>query len=132
MKPTRVALHISLGIAMIFGPATAYALGFVNNRAQWQSLSPEARLGYVEALNDSLNTTFVDDTLVNALGKKGRTECLVSGKITATKLSELMSIAYHNDRMANFSPSAVYIIKMSDICGEYINRIRQDYGLGPQ
>ena len=112
-------------------PAPAAATGYVNDAAAWAALTPEARIGYVQGLNDSLNYTFLDDTLVNALAKRGRTACLVDHKMTAAELSELITIAYRSRPNAVLAPSALYIIKMTDICRDYINRARQEFGLGP-
>ncbi len=112
-------------------PSSAGASGYVNNANGWAALTPEARIGFVQGLNDSLNYTFLDDTLVNALAKRGRTTCLAEQKITASRLSELITIAYRAPQNTNLAPPAVYILKMSDICRDYINRARQDFGLGP-
>lgn len=113
-------------------PGTVNAAGYVNDRAGWQALTPEARIGYVQGLNDSLNYTFVDDTLVAALNKRGRTACLAAQRTTAAQLSELITIAYRSQQNAVLASSAIYILKMSDICREQINRARQEFGLGPQ
>jgi hypothetical protein len=119
-------------MALVCGSSPAGALGYVNNRAEWLGLTQEARIGYVQALNDSLNYTFVDDTLVDALAKKGRTDCLVAHNMTAATLVSYISATYRDDRYANFAPSAIYIILMGEYCRDYINRARQDFGLGPQ
>lgn len=125
----RMGLAIA-GLLLIPAPPAA-AAGFVANRDGWQALSAEARLGYVQSLNDSLNYTFLDDTLVNALSKRGRTACLIDRKTTAAQLSELISIAYRSEANARLAPQAIYILKMTDICRDYINRERQGFGLGP-
>ena len=135
-----MAMHMRAGmrklglIAAILATVAqpAVATGFVNGRSQWQALTAEARIGYVQALNDSLNYVFADDSLAQALAKRGRTNCLVAQNMTALKLSELISIAYRNDRVAALPPSAVYLMQMSAICGEYINKARLDFGLGAQ
>lgn len=111
---------------------TAHALGYVNNRDQWQALTPEARIGYVQGLNDSLNYSFVDDTLVNALAKRGRTQCLIERQLTSAKLVELIDIAYRAEQNRNLAPAALYIIRITEICRDAINRSRQEFGLGPQ
>ena len=116
----------------LVSPDPAAAAGYVNERAAWQALTPEARIGYVQGLNDSLNYTFLDDTLVNALAKRGRTACLAGQKTTAAQLAELITIAYRSQANAMLAPSALYILRMGDICRDYINRARQDFGLGPQ
>lgn len=129
----RVLARLAAG-ALALGPALsgpAEAAGFVNDRTAWQALTPEARIGYVQGLNDSLNYTFVDDTLVAALAKRGRTACLVQQRTTAAQLSELITIAYRSPQNAPLAPSAIYILRMTDICREFINKARQDFGLGP-
>lgn len=133
MKRRTPALLVSLGLAGALAlPLPASAAGYVNDKAAWQALTPEARIGYVQGLNDSLNYTFLDDTLVNALAKRGRTACLAGQKTTAAQLSELITIAYRSPQNAALAPSALYIMRMGDICRDYINRARQDFGLGPQ
>jgi hypothetical protein len=132
MKLGRTVLTIAAVVGLLSTSVGAGAVGFVNNRTQWLALSPEARIGYVQALNDSLNFTFVDDTLTEALAKKGRTECLKARQMTALRLSELITVAYDNERLQNLAPSAIYIMKMADICNDYINRARLEFGLGPQ
>jgi len=118
--------------AALVSASTAQATGYVNDKAAWQALTPEARIGYVQGLNDALNYTFLDDTLVNALAKRGRTACLAANKTTAAQLSEYITIAYRSQQNAPLAPTAIYIIKMGDICSDYVNRARQDFGLGPQ
>lgn len=128
------ALHAFMACGMVAGAMSAghaQAAGFVSNRAGWTALSPEARIGYVQALNDSLNYTFLDDTLVKALSKRGRTQCLIDKKTNASQLAEIITIAYRSDANANIAPPALYILKMTDICRDYINRERQGFGLGP-
>lgn len=130
-KAFRGFLYGILFAATASPATTAHALGFVNNRSEWTALSREARVGYVEGLNDSLNYTFVDDTLVNALAKRGRTQCLVERGITAARLAELITIAYRSEQNANLAPAALYVLRITDICRDTINRARQDFGLGP-
>jgi hypothetical protein len=124
---------VRLGLTtLLAGAATAAgAVGFVNNRAEWLALTAEARAGYVQGLNDSLNYTFVDDTLVNALAKRGRTQCLVQRKISAAQLADLITAGYRNDQYVGLAPSAVYILRITELCRDEINRVRQEYGLGP-
>lgn len=130
IRSARLGLAATVSALTVL-PGSALAGGYVNDRAGWQALTPEARLGYVQGLNDSLNYTFLDDTLVNALSKRGRTACLVAQKTTSAKLSELITIAYRSEQNAFVAPSAIYILRMTDICREHINRARQEFGLGP-
>ena len=132
LLPVRLAVTATAFAAALGAGGAAHAAGYVNDRAGWQALTPEARIGYVQGLNDSLNYTFLDDTLVNALAKRGRTACLAGQKTTAAQLSELITIAYRSPQNALLAPSALYILRMGDICRDYINRARQDFGLGPQ
>ena len=97
------------------------------------ALTPESKAAYVQGLNDSLNYVFVDDTLTNAMAKKGRTECLVALQTSSSLLADRITYAYTKDKnMAGYAPTAVYIIKMGELCRSYINRERAAYGLGPQ
>ena len=112
--------------------ASVHALGFVNNRADWLALTPEARIGYVQGLNESLNYTFVDDTLVDALAKRGRTQCLIQRKVSASRLAELITVAYRSEQNAGLAPSAIYVLRITELCRDDINRARQEFGLGPQ
>lgn len=110
----------------------AGAEGFVNTRGGWQSLTPEARAAYVQGLNDSLNYFFADDTLVEALAKRGRTRCLIEQGATAAGLAAQISAAYEEPQFFNSAPVAVYILKIGELCRPYINRERLEYGLVPQ
>lgn len=117
-------------LAAVLVPAVAQA-GYVNDRRGWQALTAEARSGYVQALNDSLNYVFADDTLPNALAKRGRHQCLAAQKTTAAQLADRITMAYRDDRFAAIAPTAVYIIKMQEVCRSYINDERESFGLGP-
>jgi hypothetical protein len=111
----------------------AHAVGYVNDKDGWMALTPESKAAYVQGLNDSLNYVFVDDTLTNAMAKKGRTECLVALQTSSSLLADRITYAYTKDKnMAGYAPTAVYIIKMGELCRSYINRERAAYGLGPQ
>jgi hypothetical protein len=122
-----LAAALAMALAM---PAAAE--GFVNTRAGWLALSPEAKSAYVQGLNDSLNYSYVDDSLTEALAKRGRTRCLVEQGVTAAVLAAQISAAYEQEEFARFSPVAVYILKIGELCRPYINRERADFGLGPQ
>ena len=113
-------------------PLPAAAEGFVNTRGGWQSLTPEAKAAYVQGLNDSLNFFFADDTLLEALNKRGRTRCLIEQGATAAGLASQISAAYEEPQFYNSSPVAVYILKIGELCRAYINRERLEYGLAPQ
>ncbi|GAA0272941.1 hypothetical protein GCM10009127_11700 [Alteraurantiacibacter aestuarii] len=124
------------GIALAaFGLMTAFpaqAEGFVNTRGGWLALTPEAKAAYVQGLNDSLNYFFVDDSLTEALAKRGRTRCLIEQRVNAAVLAAQITAAYDQEQYARFSPVAVYILQIGDLCRPYINRERQEFGLGPQ
>lgn len=119
-------LALALGIA-----APAHAAGYVNDRAGWMALTPESKAAYVQGMNDSLNYIFIDDSLVDAMAKKGRTECLVALQTNSAQLADRITTAYQDSRMAGFAPVAIYIIKMGETCRPYINKERAAFGLGP-
>ncbi len=110
----------------------AQAEGFVNTRAGWLALTPEAKAAYVQGLNDSLNYFFVDDSLIEALAKRGRTRCLIEQRATAAGLAAQMTAAYEQPQFSTASPVAVYVLKIGELCRPYINRERQEFGLAPQ
>lgn len=119
--------------ALLFATASpAQAGGFVNTRAGWLALTPEAKAAYVQGLNDSLNYFFVDDSLIEALAKRGRTRCLIEQRATASGLAAQMTAVYDQPQYATASPVAVYVLKIGDLCRPYINRERQEFGLAPQ
>ncbi|MFC3101957.1 hypothetical protein [Altererythrobacter lauratis] len=118
--------------AAVSAPVPAAAEGFVNTRGGWMALTAEAKAAYVQGLNDSLNFFYVDDTLVEALAKRGRTRCLVEQRVTAAALSAIITNAYNEPQFARSSPVAVYVLKIGELCRPYINRERQEFGLGPQ
>lgn len=123
------ALIASMFFAVSAVPAAAN--GFVNNRAQWLQLSPEAQAAYAQGLNDSLNLVFADDDLNAALVKVGRTQCMIENKITAAMLADKISAAYRDERFAQLKPAAVYLIRITDECKGTINQTRLSFGLGP-
>lgn len=135
MRPWFRALSCGAAAAVassMAAPAPAAAEGFVNTRGGWMALTAEAKAAYVQGLNDSLNFFYVDDTLVEALAKRGRTRCLVEQRVTAAALSTIITNAYQEPQFARSSPVAVYILKIGELCRPYINRERQEFGLGPQ
>lgn len=131
MKRQPIKTLITAGAISALIATSALASGFVNEKRAWLSLRPEVRVGYVQGLNDSLNFVFVDDTLVNALAKRGRTKCLIAQKTTAAILADRITTAYNEERYAPLAPSAIYIIRMGEVCRSYINEARLEYGLGP-
>ena len=133
MKSIRapLALLVGAGFALALVGAPARAAGFVNDRAGWKALSPDARNAYIQGLNDSLNFAFVDDTMVNALAKAGRTRCLMERKINAAALAEGIDSYYRQDQYAALPPAALYILRMQEVCRFYINQKRAEFGLGP-
>ena len=131
MNTIRAALLASLAIAAAATGSSATAAGYVNNRAGWYALTKEAKIGYAQGLNDSLNYVFTDDTLAEALIKRGRTLCLVEQKTTAAGLADQITSTYKDDRFANVAPTAIYILRMAEVCKTNINSVRLEYGLGP-
>lgn len=119
---------VSLALAMA---ASASAAGYINNKTGWMALSPEAKAAYAQGLNDSLNYVFIDDSLTDALAKKGRTECLVAMQTNSSLLADRITQAYSDNRLADYAPTAIYIIKMGEICRSHINKERAAFGLGP-
>lgn len=115
-------------LAAFLVPAVAHA-GYVNDRRGWLALTAEARAGYVQGLNDSLNYIFSDDTLPNALAKRGRSKCLGAQRTTAAILADRITTAYRDDRYSALAPTAMYIIKMQETCRSYINEERAAFGL---
>jgi len=127
----RNSLALFAGMALLAQAVSAGAAGFINDRRAWNALTPEGRAGYVQGLNDSLNYIFADDTLAEALAKQGRTRCLTDLKLSAGGIADRMNFLYRDDRYAAAPPTAVYILKMAEICKSYIDRERASFGLGP-
>lgn len=117
-------------LAGILIPAVAHA-GYVNDRRGWLALTPEARAGYVQGLNDSVNYIFTDDTLPTALAKKGRMKCLGDQRTTAAILADRITTGYKDERFSGIAPTAMYIFKMQETCRSYINAERNSFGLPP-
>lgn len=118
----------AMTLAAALVPAVAHA-GYVNDRRGWLALTPEARAGYVQGLNDSLNYIFSDDTLPNALAKKARSKCLSAERTTSAILADRITTAYKDERLAALAPTAMYIIRMQETCRSYINTERAGFGL---
>ena len=127
-----LAAMIGAGALALAAPVPASAEGFVNTRAGWLALTTEAKAAYVQGLNDSLNYFFLDDSLVEALAKRGRTRCLIEQRATAAGLAAQITAAYEEPQYSQFSPVAVYILKIGELCRPYINRERQEFGLPAQ
>jgi len=128
---------LAAGLAAIMGsalaPAPAFAAnGYVPDAAAYLALTPESRAAYVQGVNDAINYIFVDDTLVAALAKRGRIECLINMETNSSLLADRITMAYRDAKYKDLAPTAVYIIKMGEICRTYINAERVKYGLGPQ
>ena len=128
MKKTAAPIAAICSISLA---SQVLAAGYVNDRQAWFSMAPEARAGYVQGLNDSLNYVFVDDTLAEGLAKSGRTKCLIDLKLDAATIADRMSFVYRDNRYAGYAPTAIYIFKMAEICKIYIDRERAAFGLGP-
>ncbi len=130
MKTSIFILIQAAAAASVLAPAPAFA-GYVNDRRGWLAMTPEARAGYVQGLNDSLNYAFSEDSLPNAVAKKARTQCLAAQRTTAAILADRITTTYADDRYSALAPTAIYIIKMQDTCRSYINDQRGQFGLGP-
>lgn len=117
-------------LTSILIPTVARA-GYVNDRRGWLALTPEARAGYVQGLNDSVNYIFTDDTLPTALAKKGRMKCLADQRTTSAILADRITTGYKDERFSGVAPTAMYIVKMQESCRSYINAERNSFGLPP-
>lgn len=117
-------------LAAVLVPAAVQA-GYVNNRAQWLALTPEARAGYVQGMADSLNYMYADDSLSTALAKRARNRCLSEQRTTAAILADRITTGYKDERLAGLAPPAMFFIKMSEVCKSYINQERISFGLAP-
>ncbi len=125
----------ALQLFALIGSATAAnAAGFVNTGEAWLRLPPEARMAYVQGLNDGANFIFINDDLATAIVKLSRTRCLSDQGTTAAVLADRITTAYTNEAalFANRSPMIVYITKMGEYCRDIINQERGRYGLPPQ
>lgn len=112
----------------VLAPAAAHA-GYVNNRQQWLALTPEARAGYAQGMGDSLNYIFSDDSLPAALLKKARNRCLGDQRTTSAILADRITTGYKDERLAGVAPTAMFFIKMNEVCKSYINQERAGFGL---
>lgn len=119
------------GAVIIIWAGTAHAAGYVNDRKQWLSMKPEARAAYAQGMNDSQNFIYADDTLAEAMVKRGRTKCLLDLKTGADTIAENITFMYKNPDYMSLPPSAMYIITMAKICKVYIDIERSNFGLGP-
>ena len=132
-KAMRRGMMVGAALAAATVPAQALAAnGYVNTSEAYLALTPESRAAYVQGLNDAINYIFVDDTLVAALAKRGRIECLVNMETNSSLLADRITMAYRDPKFMPLAPTAVYIIKMGEICRTYINAERVKFGLGPQ
>ena len=131
MSHSRISLTIAAWALAATLAAPAQAAGYVNDSKGWMALTAEAKAAYVQGLNDSLNYVFVDDTLVDALAKKGRTECLVALQTNSALLADRITQAYADKNLAGYAPTAIYIIKMGEVCRSHINKERAAFGIGP-
>lgn len=118
--------------ALLVPFAAAKADGYVDTRAGWMRMPVEAQAAYVQGLNDGLNYHFSDDSLENAIAKRGRTTCLREQNVTAAVLARTITEAYAQEQYQSLAPVAVYIIRVGEICRPYINTERRAFGLSPQ
>ncbi|TWH85330.1 hypothetical protein IQ25_02089 [Novosphingobium taihuense] len=124
-------MQILLSALAMLGSTAASAAGYVNDRKQWLSMKPEARAAYAQGMNDSQNFIYADDTLAEAMVKRGRTKCLLDLKTGADTLAENITFMYKNNDYMSLPPSAMYIITMAKMCKVYIDIERSTFGLGP-
>lgn len=124
-----VGLKLAALVAVLT-PTVAHA-GYVNDRRGWLALTPEARSGYVQGLADSLNYIFTDDALPNALAKKARQRCLADQRTTSAVLADRITTAYKDERFSGVAPTAMYLVRMQEVCKAYINEQRSQFGLPP-
>lgn len=120
-----------LQLAALFAalvPAAANA-GYVNNRQQWLALTPEAKAGYVQGMSDSLNFIFQDDSLSTALAKRARNKCLMDQRTTSAILADRITTGYKDERLSGIAPTAMFFLKMQEVCKAYINQERASFGL---
>lgn len=128
--PLTSAMLKLVALAAILVPAVAHA-GYVNDRRQYLALTPEARAGYVQGMADSLNYIFQDDSLSTALVKRARNRCLLDQRTTSAILADRITTGYKDERYASVAPTAMFFIKMQEVCRSYINQERAGFGLGP-
>ena len=129
---TKIIMVIATVIGTLMFNLTAHAAGYVNNRKQWLALTREAQAAYAQGMNDSQNFIYADDTLADAMVKRGRTKCLIDLKMGADAIAEKITFMYNNNNnYITLPPSAMYIISMSQVCKIYIDNERVAFGLGP-
>ncbi|WP_298289597.1 hypothetical protein [Novosphingobium sp.] len=126
-----IKMRVLCATAALLGASAANAAGYVNNRQQWLSMKPEARAAYAQGMSDSQNFIFADDTLAEAMVKRGRTKCMLDLKTGADTLGENITFMYKNNDYISLPPSAMYIITMAKLCKVYIDIERSAFGLGP-
>ena len=130
----RVGRMFSIGVAAALTVLSvpSHAAGFINNGQGWLALPPDAKAAYVQALSDSANLIFVDDELATAIVKLARTRCLVEQKTTAAILADRITMAYTKEpKLANIAPSIIYIMRMGEVCRQFINEERGRFSLPP-
>lgn len=118
-------------LAVLVGTSPASASGFINDGQAWAKLTASEKSAYVIGLSDSINYVFVDDTLVNALAKRGRTRCLMERKITPDAIVNKIDLGYRDDKLAGFPPPVIYILKLGEVCKFFVDQERLTFGLGP-
>lgn len=128
----RRVLSMAMAAALASIATPSFAAGFINNGAGWLALPPDGKAAYAQALNDSANLIFVDDELATAIVKLARTRCLVEQKTTAAILADRITMAYTKDpKLANIAPSIIYIMRMGEVCRQFINEERGRFSLPP-
>ena len=127
--------YLKFAILLLLGALPVQSIsaeGYVDTRAGWSRMPLDAQAAYVQGLHDGLNYHFSDDSLENAIAKRGRTNCLKEQGITAAVLARTISQAYDLEQFQGLSPVAVYIIRIGEICRPYINSERRAFGLPAQ
>ena len=51
--------------------------------------------------------------------------------VDSALLADRITQAYADKNLAGYAPTAVYIIKMGEICRSHINKERAAFGIGP-
>ncbi|MEP6867690.1 MAG: hypothetical protein ABJA20_04175 [Novosphingobium sp.] len=124
---TRGALVFG-GLAAISGAALAD--GYINSGDSWLAMTPEAKMAYVQGVNDTSNFIYVNDDLATAIVKVARTRCLIESKTTPNILADIITNAYTKQPALKVRPPMlIYVLRMGEICRPIINQERTRMGL---
>ena len=104
-------------ILISFLAKTALA-GFIDNKTLWDNMSNLQKTGYVQGVFDLHTTLMTSDSQEMIALKKHTVQCVLSMKMTAQGMVDLVNTMYQNDiSIWKHAPWFALLNGMTEMCG---------------